>query len=137
MGGGSLTLLLDTHALLWWLTDGGRLARVQRAAIERADASGEPIAIAAITFWEIAKLVERGRLKLTQTVDVLLEAIEEHPSVEVLPLTSRIAVESTRLGRHMTTDPADQLIVATARVHGLRLVTADERIRRAAPVSIV
>jgi PIN domain nuclease of toxin-antitoxin system len=136
VGGVALTLLVDTHILLWWLTD-GHLSTAQASALERAVAGGEPVAIAAITLWEIAKLAERGRIRLTQTIDGVLDQIEQHPSIEVLPLTARVALESTRLGARMSSDPADQLIVATARVHGLRLVTADTHIRESGCVSIV
>jgi PIN domain nuclease of toxin-antitoxin system len=136
VGGVALTLLLDTHILLWWLVD-GHLSIAQAAALERAIGAGEPVAIAAITLWESAKLAERGRIKLTKTIDAVLEELEAHPSLEILPLTSRIALESTRLGPRMSSDPADQIIVATARVHGLRLVTADTHIRESGCVSIV
>jgi PIN domain nuclease of toxin-antitoxin system len=137
MGGRRVRLILDTHALLWWLGDAGRLSRPQTRALERAEADREPIAIASITLWEIAKLAERGRIRFDQTADVVLEEIERHPSLEVLPLDARIALESTRLGDRIPTDPADQLIVATARVHARRLITADERIRASKSVSII
>jgi PIN domain nuclease of toxin-antitoxin system len=136
LGGRSLTLLLDTHILLWWLVD-GHLSDVQKAAMERSIIADRPLGVSAISLWEVAKLAERGRLRLTQSVDTILEEIEQHPSVEILPITGRIAAESTRLGPKMPTDPADQLIVATARIHGLRLVTADTRIRDAGGVSVI
>ena len=66
------------------------------------------------------------------SVDVLLSEIENHPRFEVLPITARIALESTRLGPSFHRDPADQLIAAPCRVHGLTLLTADERIRASA-----
>lgn len=137
MGGHALRLLLDTHVLLWWLAGTGRLSPAQARALERAETAIEPVAIASITLWEIAKLAERGRLRFDQTVDVVLEEIEQHPALAVLPLDARVALESTRLGDRVPTDPADQLIVATARAYGLRLVTADERIRRSKSVSVI
>lgn len=115
----------------------GHLADAQKSAIERSLAAGQPLGVAAVSLWEIAKLAERGRIRLTQTIDTVLEQIEQHPSIEIVPITGRVAAESTRLGAKMPTDPADQLIVATARVHGLRLVTADTRIRDAGGVSVV
>ncbi|MBI4470828.1 MAG: type II toxin-antitoxin system VapC family toxin [Acidobacteria bacterium] len=132
-----MTLLLDTHVLLWWLADADELSRAQVQALEQAESRQETISIAAISLWEIAKLAERGRLRLTQSVDVVLSEIEEHRGLHVVPLTARIALESTRLGARVPSDPADQLIVATARVHALRLVTADDRIRRAGAVSVI
>ena len=91
---------------------------------------GRPVAISAITFWEIAVMVARGRLEIDEPLDEWLEQIESHPLIAVMPLTARIAAEGARLGAQLSKDPADRIIVATARVHGLRLLTADERIRR-------
>jgi PIN domain nuclease of toxin-antitoxin system len=129
--------LLDTHALVWWLSDEKRLSTVQRAALASATAAGERLGVAAISFWELAKLVERGRLQLRRSIDELFSELEAHPELELYPITPRIALESTRLGPRFHADPADQIIAATARVHGLRLVTADERIRGAGVVAVV
>lgn len=95
------------------------------------------MAIAAISLWEIAKLVELGRIELTAAIDDVLQELESGSDFTVLPLDARVALESTRLGSGFHRDPADQLIVATARVHALRLVTADERIRRSSVVATV
>src|SRR5437867_2778193 len=132
-----MQLLLDTHALLWWMADEERLTRHQREALERAEQSEERFGVSAITFWEMAKLLERGRLHLPRAVDPLFHDLETHPQIELYPLTPRIALESTRLGPKFHTDPADQIIAATARVHGLRLVTADQRIRKSGVVAVV
>jgi predicted nucleic acid-binding protein len=82
-------------------------------------------------------LVELRRLQFDQELDIVLRSIEDHPMLRVIRLDGSVARESTRLGRGMRGDLADQLIVATARVHGLRLVTSDERIRRADAVPVV
>jgi PIN domain nuclease of toxin-antitoxin system len=81
-----------------------------------------------MSLWEIAKLVERGRLELTQSLDDSLEQLETSAFVTMLPLTGRVAIESTRLGARFHSDPIDQVIAATARCHGLTLLTVDERI---------
>ena len=78
-----------------------------------------------------------GRIQLAQTVDVILNEVERHRAIAVLPLTAQIAIESTRLGDRLPSDPTDQLIVATARVHGLQLLTADERIRKSGAVPVI
>jgi PIN domain nuclease of toxin-antitoxin system len=132
-----LTLAFDTHTLVWWLTGHDRLTATQAAALERAEARGDRIGVPAICFWEIAKLIERGRLELDVAADEVFDDIEEHPTIRVLELSPRIALESTRLGPGFHGDPADQLIAATARVHGLKLVTSDERIRSSRVVGIV
>lgn len=132
-----MRLLLDTHALVWWLSDEKRLSKAQRAALGSATAAGERLAVSAISFWELAKLAERGRLQLSRSIDELFSELEAHPELELCAITPRIALESTRLGPRFHSDPADQIIAATARVHGLRLVTADERIRGAGIVAVV
>ena len=122
-----MKLLLDTHVLLWWMLDEAKrhLSHEQVALLERAEKHG--VFVSAITFWEIAKLVELKRISLRTPVEVIFQDLEADPGVEILPLTPSIALESTRLALHR--DPADQIIVATARVHDLRLVTVDDRIR--------
>jgi PIN domain nuclease of toxin-antitoxin system len=137
VGGDSLTLLLDTHIVLWWFGDLDRLSALQTRTVTQAEADDERIGVAAITLWEIAKLAERGRIQLTQPVEIILDAIERHSAIDLLPLTARVALESTRLGDRVPSDPTDQLIVATARVHGLRLVTSDDRIRKSGVVPVI
>ena len=132
-----MTLAFDTHTLVWWLTGHERLTSAQTAALRRAEARGDRIGVPAICFWEIAKLVERGRLEFEVPADQVFDEIEEHPTIRVLELSPRIALESTRLGPGFHSDPADQLIAATARVHGLKLVTSDDRIRSSRVVGVV
>ncbi len=132
-----MTLAFDTHTLIWWLTGHERLTTAQSAALRRAEARGDRVGIPAICLWEIAKLVDRGRLELDMPLDDVFDEIADHPSVRVLELTPRIALESTRLGPGLAGDPVDQLIAATARVHGLKLVTADHRIRASRIVGVV
>jgi PIN domain nuclease of toxin-antitoxin system len=91
---------------------------------------GEPAGISAITIWELAQMVARGRLEMERPLDVWLEELENHPLICVYPLSASISAESVRLGQDFHKDPADQIIVATALCHGLRLITADQRIRR-------
>lgn len=137
MGGFPLKLLLDTHVLLWWLRDEPGLSREQVRRLARAEAGAEPHGVSAISLWEIATLAETGRIRFTRTVEDFLAALEQHPRIRVLPLTARIVLESTRLGASLHRDPADQIITATARVHGLSLVTADRRIRNSRVVTVV
>ena len=88
--------------------------------------------------WEIAKAVELRRVQFDQELDVVLRGIEQHPLIRIIRLDAYVARESTMLGTSMQkADPADQLIVATARVHGLRLVTADDRIRKSGLVPVI
>jgi PIN domain nuclease of toxin-antitoxin system len=124
--------------LIWSQTDPSRLTPAQKGAFDHSRDINEELGVAAITLWEIAKLVELRRVEFTHGIDVVLRGIEQHPLIRVIRLDAYVARESTMLGARMQkADPADQLIVATARVHGLRLVTSDERIRRSETVPVI
>jgi len=121
--------LLDTHIYIWWRMGSGQLTHEQSKALDYADSTGEAVALSAISIWEIAMLASRGRLEINQIpTHVLLKQIQSDPGVEILPLDADVCAESVNLPTGFHRDPADQIIVATARVHGLRLLTADERI---------
>ena len=126
-------IVLDTHAFLWWAGESKRLSSAARRAISASKRRGVP----AICLWELAMLVERGRLELNREVGDWLSDAVALDGIEVLPITAEIAVRSTRLSATFHRDPADQLIVATAVVHGAALVTRDERLRDFAGVRTV
>jgi PIN domain nuclease of toxin-antitoxin system len=126
----------DTHVLVWWMLDDPKLERPHRRILEKAERTGATIGVSAISLWEIAKLAARRRLELAQPLDECLRQIETSSLWVVLALTGRIAAESTRLGTSFPADPADQLVVATARCHGLTLLTADDRIRSSGVVAV-
>lgn len=123
-------IVLDTHALLWWVNGDGRLsARAAEAiASERQQAAGR-ILISTISAWEIAMLVRAGRLDLTTDVDRWLETVDEVPQVEFVPLGNELALHSVFLPGEFRRDPADRIIVATARREPAPLVTADAKIQ--------
>jgi PIN domain nuclease of toxin-antitoxin system len=133
-----VSLILDTHIVLWWLHDApGRLSKALTQALAELSAKGEPAILSAISLWELAMLLHRGRVTITESLDEWLGEIETHPLLKLLPLTTAIAAESVRLGPDFNRDPADQIIVATARCHGLTLVTADDRIRKWGKVKVI
>jgi len=129
--------ILDTHILIWWSFDPSRLSRTHTAALAKAEQSGEHLAISAITLREIAAVIARGRIESTVALDQLLSGIESHPLLDVIPLTAQIAAESVRLGADAPRDPADQIIMATARCHGLTLITADDAIRASVGIKLL
>jgi PIN domain nuclease of toxin-antitoxin system len=119
--------LLDTHALVWALDDPARVPPAVGALLR--DPSNYPLGVAAITPWEIALLAARGRLRLSRPVaDWINEALRPG-FAELLPLIPPIAVDSCALPGAFHADPADRMIVATARHHSLTLLTADDAIR--------
>ena len=130
-----MTLLLDTHAIVWWLAGEARFSRPQFAALQSAEDRSERFAVAAVSLWEIAWLGARGRL--VDPEQRIRDIESEHGLVDVLPLTGRIAIDAAALGRGFPGDPVDRLIAATARVYGMTLVTADRRIRASGVVPVI
>ena len=117
-------IVLDTHVLLWAIEDERRLGPEARAAIAAAGQSDD-IGISAITPWEIALLAERGRLRLAQEVGAWIRAVLALPGIKLLPIEPAIAADSVWLPGTFRPDPADRLIIATARQRGAPLLTAD------------
>ena len=119
--------LLDTHTLIWALDDPERLPAAVQALL--SNPANVPFGVAAITPWEIAMLATGGRLQLGRPVSDWLAAALNPDFVALLPLLPPIAVDSCTLPGSFHADPADRLIVATARHHGLTLLTADSALR--------
>jgi PIN domain nuclease of toxin-antitoxin system len=120
-------IVLDTHAWVWWVHGDPQLPSNYRSYVQAHESNG--LGVCAISCWEVAKLVELGRLSLPCPVDEWLRQALGYPGVILLPLSPEVAVESTRLPGAFHRDPADQLIVATGRVYGCPVVTLDQRIR--------
>ena len=121
-------IVLDTHALVWWLA-GGPLSEGARDAISR-HAARRAVYASSITTWEIAMLAAAGRLELTIDVADWLARAEAVDSLHFVPVDNRIALASTRLPAPFHRDPADRIIVATARALDAPLVTRDARLER-------
>lgn len=122
-------ILLDTHAWIWWVADPERLPALARAAIDDALTAGDPVLVSAISVWEVAMLVDRGRLELTLDVADWVGRSEAAQEIRFVPLDPRIALASVTLEDFPNRDPADRMIVATARDAGAVLVTADARLQ--------
>ena len=119
--------LLDTHVLLWWLAGDRRLSRGQKRVIERAGPQA-PLAVSDISLWEIATLHELGRIELDLPLRDWLEQACAPPLVRRVGISPVIAAEVAALPATFHRDPADRIIVATARVLGVSLLTSDRRI---------
>lgn len=120
--------LLDTHAWVWWVTEDARLSSRARAVIARGRRTGQ-LAVSLLSIWEIAKKVEKRQLVLDRALDQWLDQATALSGLLVVDLTRPILVDSCRLPQPFHGDPADQIIVATARHHGAVLVTKDRQLR--------
>ena len=120
-------ILLDTHVVVWLALDQNRLSQKARATIEDARTKGDGLAISDITLFELAILVDKGRIRLNASLESFLQEVEAR--FVVLPITGRACVRALGLAAGYPNDPADRLIGATALVEGLPLVTADRGIR--------
>jgi PIN domain nuclease of toxin-antitoxin system len=126
-------ILADTHAWLWWMTQGPRLSRSARAVLDAEDVVG----VSAMSCWEIALLASRKRITLgLETGDWLQRALTR-ASVELLPLSPDVAVLAHSFGDSLHKDPVDRILVATALHYGVRIVTRDEKIQAFAGVESV
>ncbi len=119
-------ILLDTHIWVWWVDGNQRLKNWQKQIIQENEDKG--LGISAISCWEVAKLIEIGKLQIACSVEEWMEKALEYPGIQLIALTPRIAIESTKLPGEFHKDPADQIIVATARKNDIALLTADDKI---------
>ena len=127
--------LLDTHAWVWWVQGDARLGRHIIQKLDDLPADDRP-AISDISLWEVATLLSLGRLEFPGTLESWLAIAASPKTVRILPITTRIAAEVARLPNSFHRDPADRLIVATSRVHGLRVLTKDAAIAKSGLVKL-
>lgn len=120
-------IVLDTHVLIWAAEDDQRLGKTARATIEEMR-NADGAAVSAITPWEIALLVEKGRLQLAMDLGDWMQTVLRAPGLDLMPIEPVIAIDSVRLPGEFHADPADRLIIATARHRRVPLITADHAI---------
>lgn len=120
-------ILLDTHIRVWWVSGNKRLTPALRQIVE--DNKDNGLGVSIISCWEVAKLVEHGKLVLAHPIKQWMKQALAQKGVQLLDLTPQIVIESTQLPGTFHRDPADQMIVATARVYGIGLLTVDTKIR--------
>jgi PIN domain nuclease of toxin-antitoxin system len=128
--------LLDTHILVQWVSSPELLSPAQRHALDAASVSF-PVMVSDISLWEIATLVSLGQLALDRPLREWLERAAAPPLVRRLGISPAVAAAVADLPGTFHRDPADRIIVATARVVGAALLTNDARIRDAGIVQTV
>ncbi len=122
-----MTALLDTHILIWWLDQSARLSRAQQGVLSAADPDS-PLLVSDITLWEIATLCSLGRIQLSLPLRDWLDKAVAPPLVRRQGISPAVAADMAALPESFHRDPADRIIVATARVLGATLLTQDRRI---------
>lgn len=128
-------IVLDTHIWVWWIYNDVQLTGKLREIIQGRENEGLGISI--FSCWEVAKLVELKRLTLHCSIDEWLNTALYYPGIQLLALTPEIVVASTQLPDEFHRDPADQIIVATARIHDCPLLTVDDKILKYSHVKLL
>ena len=128
-------ILLDTHVVVWLVSEPERLSKKARAVIDDARQNGDGLAVSGITLVEITTLYGRRRILLAMSLESFLVELERR--FVVLPINARVCARMLSLPAGYPKDLADRVIGATALVEGMGLVTADQEIRRAKVVRTI
>ena len=129
-------IVLDTHALVWWVTGAPGLSVRAKRTIETA-ARQSPVTISAMSIFEVSTAVRRERLQLKAPLDDWLRDIRALPELHIEPVTADIAHVAGSLESELPGDPADRIILATAIALEARLITADERLAKSRRVETI
>ena len=122
-----MRLLLDTHALIWLAEGLPALPPKSRRLVNDAKRA-HGVAVSAISFWEVAMLAHKGRIAINRPVRAWREQVLAAGGFAEIPVTGEIGVEAVLLPGALHDDPADRILAATARLHGLALGTRDGRL---------
>lgn len=133
--GRSLLILLDTHVVIWLAHEHHRISSRAHAAIQEARKKARGLAIASVTFLEIARLSSHGRIHLTPDLETFLSDVELR--FITLPITANIARQAFELPESYPNDPVDRVIGATSLIEDIPLITADREIRKSGAVPTI
>ncbi len=121
--------LLDTHTWIWWHLRPENLSRKAKNLIANSDRYDE-LLLSAISVWEFCKLLENGRLGISCDPEEWIALALAMPKLRLVPISPSMAYRSTTLPSPIATDPADQIVIATARDENATILTKDDVIRR-------
>ena len=121
---------LDTHILIWFVNDSSSLSTKAKKVIGDCIKNHHDILISSISIWEISMLVNKGRLNLTMDIETWLAHLQKVPNLRFIPVDNEIGYKSTILPGDFHKDPADRMIVASAKKFAVPLITADKEIQK-------
>ena len=122
-------IVLDTHVLLWWVSGSDELSASAEKAISSTLTQGSEVIVSSISAWEVSMLIDKERLILSMDVESWFDEVSQIDGVRFVPVDNEIGIKAAVLPGDFHKDPADRMIVATARKLAVPLVTADEKIR--------
>jgi PIN domain nuclease of toxin-antitoxin system len=123
-------IVLDTHAFVWWASGNQEQLSSPALSAINGELDGGHLIVSSISCWELAMLVARDRISLSMDVTEWLKVVAQVEAVRFVPVDNDIAVKSVELPGDFHKDPADRIIVATARQLGVPVVSADDKIRQ-------
>lgn len=129
-------IVLDTHILIWDALEPAKLSQPAKEAIAAANQAGE-ILVADISLWEIAMLIQKGRIQVSTDVQTFLNLVLQANNIQLVAISPEIAAQSVQLPATINADPADRLIAATAIVKQATLITADHNLRSATQIATI
>ena len=119
--------MLDTHTWIWWHMNPQKLSQKVKRIVGNTDRYDE-ILLSAISPWEFSKLLEKKKIGISCDPEDWINSALDMPKFRLIPLSPVLAYRSTVLPQPFHSDPADQIIVATAREENATILTKDERI---------
>ena len=122
-------IILDTHTLVWLTSNPDKLS-LKAAKIISQEVKRREICVSSISIWEIASLVRKNKLEFSIGFENWLREVEDTPTVRFIPVDNKIASDSIFLPGKIHKDPADRIIIATARNINAKVVTKDSKIRK-------
>ncbi len=121
-------VVLDTHILIWWVTGSEQLPKKAKDTINSILDNNDNIIVSSISTWEIAMLIKKNRLVLSMDVESWIKNVSDIPNLIFCPVDNEIALKATLLPGEFHKDPADRIIVATARKYAIPVITSDQKI---------
>jgi len=129
-------IIVDTHVLIWDALEPTKLSQPAKETISAANQT-DGILVADISLWEIAMLIQKGRIHVSTDVQTFLNLVLQANNIQLVSISPEIATQSVQLPATVNSDPADRLIMATAIVKQATLVTADRNLRSASQISTI